>query len=316
VVDPRVVHEDHMTTYMEFTLHSTERMMRRATLIEMVFATSGSGDDLIDASLKVLDPVWWTIQESYFNHRHNCWLFDDSTTVTNLKLSRGPMWDVVEDVAKRSFCAVFASRVGDVNVIPDADVRWFADYEEPGIEGPVEYTNIMTITTSLFESVDLEHYADPNPGGNGEALPDPPVQQVVLTGIKSDLSEIWARYPSDGDVNAAGSLEKLTGLICEDAPTLESWAACYYHKLCGTTQADLRFFLMHCLDLYSCVALTFTPDSSRVTNTGISYSASGGFYVTSIDYDIDPGLGTWRGGIHLSRRAEQSPNDVGENSDD
>jgi len=315
VVDPRRVHEDHMHTYMEFTLHSVEKMMRRATLLEMVFATSGSGDDLTDASLKVLDPIWWVLMDE-FNQRHNCWLFADTTTITNLKLSRGPMWDVVEDVAKRSFCACYTTRLGDFHVIPDADVRWWIDYEQGGSEGPPEYTNNLTWTKELFEAIDLEQYADPNPGGNGSALPDPPVQQVVLTGIQSDLSEIWARYPSDVNIESAGSLEKLTGLICEDAPTLETWAARYFHKVCGTTQVDLQLFLMHCVDLYTPCALTFTPDANRVTNTEIAYTAAGGFYVTSLDYTIDPGLGTWRGNVHLSQRGNQSPNDVGENSDD
>jgi len=317
VVDPRVAHEDHMNTYMEFTIHSSEKMMRRATCGEVIFATSGSGLEQTDANLKVLDPVWWILQNSEFNWRHNCWLFADTTTVTNLKLSRGPMWDVVEDVCKRSFCACYTTRLGDFHVIPDADVRWQMDYETGGVEGPAEYTNNLTWTTELFEAIDVEEYAPPNPGGNGEALPDPPVQQVVLTGIKSDLSEIWARYPSDGNVNPAGSLEKLTGLICEDALTLETWAARYYHKLCGTTQVDLQLFLMHCVDLYTPCGVDYEPNADYLTNTGIDTDADpNNFYVTNIDYTIDPGLGTWRGSIHLSRRAEQSPNDQGENSDD
>jgi len=315
VSDPRRVHEDHMHTYMEFTLVSPEKMMRRATLIEMVFATSGSGDDLTDASLKVLDPIWWVLMDD-FNKRHNCWLFDDDTSVTNLKLSRGPMWDVLEDVAKRSFGAIYCTKLGDFHVIPDADVRWYLDYESAGSEGPPPYTNVLTWTTELFEAIDLEQYADPNPGGNGAALGDPPVQQVALTGIKGDLSEIWARYPADGSRQSAGSLERLTGLICEDAPTLETWAARYYHKLCGTAQIDLSLFLFHHLDLYEPANLTFTPDSDRVTNTEIAYDNEGNFYVTSMDFDLDPGLGTWRGHIRMSERASQSPNDVGENSDD
>lgn len=314
VSDPRRVHEDSMHTYMEFTLISPEKMMRRATLMELVFATSGAGDDLIDASLKVLDPMWWVFQ-AHFNQRHNCWLFSDSTTVTNLKLSRGPMWDVLEDVAKRSFCAMYATKLGDIHVIPDADVRWQLDYESGGVEGPPEYSSILTLTTDYFEAIDVEHYADPNPGGNGEELPDPPVQQVVLTGIKSDLSEIWARYPGNGSRTSAGSLEKLSGLICEDAPTLETWAARYFHKLCGTVQADVSLFLFHHLDLYSAVSLTFTPNAARVTNTGIALDQIS-CYVASMDFDIDPGLGRWRGSVHLSERANQSPNDAGENSDD
>ena len=187
VSDPRVVHEDHMHTYMEFTLVSPEAMLRLATIEEMIFSKTDTGEELVDASFVVMDAIWFCLQ-SEFNKRHNVWIFQDSQSPDNLKLSFGPFWDVMEDVAKRCFCVIYASRQWDVYVLPDPDVRW-AEYTG-GSTGPPKSANELTFTTELFESIDLEQWMTPTFGEGGPDQNDLPVQQVVLTAIQDDLSEI------------------------------------------------------------------------------------------------------------------------------
>ena len=62
--------------------------------------------------------------------------------------------------------------------------------------------------------------------------------------------------------------------------------------------------------------IDWTPAAGRVTNTGYDDPQQSLFWTTSINYDIDPGMGTWRGSMHCVSQAFQSGSDIGENSDD
>jgi hypothetical protein len=304
----RRVHEDAERTDLEIDLISPEKLLNYTRFDAAFFATSGSDEEIIISALRPIDVVEALMLESGINNRHNIVLFDDTQTVANLKLSEGPVWDVAADVAARTMCVIYSTRTGDIYVVPDPDIRW--DEYEPG--GP---TQVLTFDTSVFEVIDV-HWEDVgDPADDPMVPPDPTYGQVVLTGIKADLEEIWARWPRTQDFDS-GARKELNGLICANAGTLEAWAARYYYKVQPKGQADISLFLMHHVDLYSFVGLTFTPDSDRLTNSGLGSFGDADWYVTSINYQIDPGMGTWRGGVHVMLQAEQSGSGTGENSSD
>jgi len=296
----RRVHEDSGQTYLEITLISPEKMLGYGQVCDLYFSKSDTGEEIVISDFKVMDAVWYILTGCKFNHRHNVHFFNDDNSPANLKISPGPIWDVCADVAQRTFCNIYCSRQGDFYLIQDPDVRG----------GTV--SSQFTITTSLFDSIAVVHQTYGDPQGDPPNPPDFTVGQVVFTALNSDLEEIWARWPSD--VNRLdGRIEEVSGLICDSPSTLKTWAGRYWYKLQPTAECDFRVFAMPVLDLYNWIAVTFTPDSNRVTNTGIALSVED-TYITAMDYEIDPGMGTWRGSFHTITRANQNPPDLGENS--
>jgi len=291
----RTIHEDSEQAYIELKLISPEQLLQYGDTIEVFFATSGSDEEVIISDLTALDAVWVLFQESGINNRQNVYIYNDPTSVTNLKLSRGPIWDVIADVAARTFSMIYSDRVGNIWCLPDPDIRW----DDYGAEA-----NEFTLTTELFESIDLQWEDVDDPNADPPNPTDPTVGQVVLTAVKADLSEISSKYPADDDWGEGPRTEH-GGLICETQGTLDAWAQRYWYKLQPQLQADLSIFLMPVLDLYDWVGLTYTPDSNRITNTELGTPDRTYNYVTRIDFNIDPGMGTWRGSVSIRSQADQ-----------
>jgi hypothetical protein len=303
----RTVHEDSEHTYLECTLISPEKLLNYAEVEEQFWATAGAAEEITVATLKVLDIVWGLLQEATINDRFNVFPFTDDLAITNLKLSRGPVWDVAADVAARSFFTIYSSRTADIYVRPDPDVRHDDYYGVP--------TDEFTLTTDLFDAIDI--YTQDIDFSDPQDPSDQTIAQIIMTAIQPDLTEIWARYPSDGN-KGSGKTVEVGGLVCETATTLETWAGRYMDKLQPNIEADIRVFLFPVVDLYMWVGLTFTPDTGRITNTGLVLPSAETCYVTSVDFTIDPGMGTWAGSIHVVNQADQVDytGGFGENSSD
>jgi hypothetical protein len=305
----RMVHEDNDTAYLEVTLVSPETVLNFAEVEEMFWATSGSDEEITVADLKVLDLVWGLFQECRINDRFNVFMFAGNNSITNLKLSRGPVWDVAADIAARTYFVIYAARDGSIYVRPDINIRWATIY------GSLP-TEEFTFTTQYFMAID--YYSQDVDYGDPPDPEDQTIRQVVMTAIQSDLTEIWARYPSDENKQDGKTVE-VGGLICETATTLETWAGRYWFGTQPEVEADLYLAQFPACDLYMPVALTFTPDSTRLTNTGLTASNTPPvYYVTSVDYQLDPGMQRMQGTVHIRSVATMVDytNGVGENSSD
>jgi hypothetical protein len=299
----RTIHEDSETGYVELTLISIAHLMNYGFSDEMFWATSGSDEEITVAALKVLD-IPWGILQKYSNAFHNVIIYDDTTAITNLKIAKGPAWDVLKDVCERTFSTMYCTRMGDIYIVPDPDIRW-DDYEPGGI------TAMFTFDTGLFSSIDLISEDVDDAGADPRSPDDPTVGQVVFRAIQPDLSEIWARFPADV-IYTIGRRVEVGGLVCESEATLRDWAERYYYKLQRAQEADLRLFMLHVLDLYTWVGLTFSPNTDRVTNSGISSPVESDYYVTSVDLNLDPGMGTLTGSTHIRVQSRQDDTDAGD----
>ena len=77
----------------------------------------------------------------------------------------------------------------------------------------------------------------------------------------------------------------------------------YYYTVNRDFSATVTWFLMHHVDLYTKLGQQFTLRSADLSNTDYN-DPEGNLYVTSIDYTINPGMGTWQGQTELVAHAE------------
>jgi hypothetical protein len=290
----RTVHEDWQQAYLEVKVVSPSILANRGYSPDLLFVTSDTDDDnVVIADFEVMDAAWWIFIEMGYNLRTNVYISDDDNTVDNLKLGRGPMMDVVRDVAARSFYVVFDSKLGDTYVVGDPDVR-YGNYF-------IAFDNIFTIDNTNIELFDIQ-WETISDLGDPPDPPDPTYAQVHLTAIQSDLTEITSDWPAAVTVDG-GNIAELGGLICEDSDTLDAWAQLYWYKLQPYLQGSVAMFLMHHVDLYD--TLLFDVTIRELSNTEVTID-SDEVYITGIDYDIDPGMGTWRGQVQFISRAPQA----------
>lgn len=297
----RTIHEDSETAYVELTLISIAQHLNYGFVDPMFWATAGSDEEITVADLKVLDIPWGVLQK-FPNTRHNVIIYTDTTAITNLKTSTGPTWDVLMDVCKRTFSTMYITRMGDIFVMPDPDIRW----DERPAAGAA--TRDIILDTAMFSSIDIVSEDVAGALGDPRNPDDPTVGQVVLRAVQPDLSEIWARFPSDV-IYTVGRRVEVGGLVCETAATLGTWAERYYYKVQPVQEVDLSVFQLPTLELMTWVDLDYTPNTDRITNTGISTIHEDYYYITSIDVDLDPGMGTCRGSVHM--RAQTLESDTG-----
>jgi len=290
------IHQDSETVYLEVKIVSPGNLLDRAQTCDLYFVkTDTAEDNVVIADFVVMDAIWYLLQEHNFNHRHNVWIFADTNSPASLKLSRGPVFDVIRDVAQRTFCATFNRKLGALWVIPDPDVRgddWFG--------GTVAEFNI---DEDLYESVDFEYELIGDPTDDPPSPPDPTFHQTRLVAVQNDLDELTAEYPA-AITATGGKVAERTGLICETQATLDEWAENYYYKIQPEIKGQSTWFLMHHVDLYTCLGWAFTMRAD-LTNTDYP-DPSVSLYVTGIDYDIDPGPGIWRGSTQFQSQGPQA----------
>jgi hypothetical protein len=291
----RRVHEDFQQAYLEVKVVSPSILANFGYSPDLLFVTSDTADDnIVVADFEVMDAIWWILIETGYNLRHNAYISDDDNTVDNLKLGKGPVFDVIRDVAARSFYVVFDSKLGDTYVVGDPDVR-YGNYF-------TGFSDVFTLANANIEMLDIQWEDICDPEGDPPDPPDPTYAQVHLTAIQSDLTEISSTWPSSPTVDG-GNLAELSGLICETQATLDAWAEYYWYKLQPYLQGSVSMFLMHHVDLYDTLLFNITIRELTNTGTSIDYDE---IYVTGIDYDIDPGMGTWRGQVQFISRAPQA----------
>ena len=288
----RTVHVDGEQAYLEVKIVSPSTLLNRGTCCDLYFVRTDSGtdDNIILANFMAIDAIWWMLEGGY-NTRHNVYISPDDNAILNLKVGNGPMFDVIQDIAARTFYVSYDSKLGDLYVVGDIDVR-YSNYF-------VGLSEEFTLDEDLFMAMDAQ-WEDITDLGDPPSVADPTYGQAQLTAVGSDLEELISKYPSDV-AYSQGLIAELGGLICEMQADLDDWAQAYFFKLQPALTASISLFLFHHVDLYSEVAWNVTIRSD-LTNHGMGELDTPSTYVTGIDYEIDPGLGTWRGAIQLRSR--------------
>ena len=285
----RTVHIDSEQAYLEVKIVSPSTLLNRGGVCDLYFVRTDTPDDnIVLADFMAIDAVWWILYRH--NLRHNVFISTDDNAILNLKVGQGPLFDVIQDIAARTFYISYDSKLGDLYVVGDIDIR-YGDYFT-GLD--VEFT----MDEDLFDAMDAQ-WEDITDLGDPASIADPTYGQVQLTAVGSDLEELFSRYPDSSW--AGGLIAELGGLISETQADLDTWAQQYFYKLQPELTASIRMFLFHHVDLYSMVTWGVTIRND-LTNHGMG-TPTATTYVTGIDYDIDPGLGTWRGAIQLVSRA-------------
>lgn len=296
----RTIHQDADDAYLEVKLVSPWTLLNYAQLCDLFFSKTDDTDGIQIADFLVIDAVWWVMRYSEFAQWHNCWIYTDTNSVANLKISQGPMADVLTDIAARTFSIIYSTNVGDLIVAPDPDIRGADNYWTGAT--PFNDDVRWTIDEDKYHTIDIYSEDVDNPENDPPDPPDPTIGQVRLTAIKSDLTEITQRHPDKAAIDAGHSAE-LGGLICEDQATLNNWVVQYWYKVQPEIRADIYTFLLHQVDLY--MFLTWSPTiRAALSNHGLA-SPSENCYVTGADFDVNPAMGTWQGCVHVQSQAAQ-----------
>lgn len=287
----RTIHVDSEVAYLEIKIVSPSMLLNRGSVDDLYFVRTDTADDnIVYATFMAIHAAWWILTQDY-NQRHNVFISTDDNAILNLKVGKGPMFDVVQDIAARTFFVTYDSKLGDMYVTGDIDVRnadsWSGNED-------VEFT----LDEDMFDAMDAQ-WEDITNFGDPPSINDPTYGLVELTAIGSDLEELFSKYPTGGAF-AGGLIAQVGGLICETQADLDTWASKYIFKLQPALTVSIRMFLFHHVDLYTLVAWGVTIRND-LTNHGMGAPLSQ-TYVTGIDFDIDPGLGTWRGAIQLQSR--------------
>lgn len=287
----RTVHIDSEQAYLEIKIVSPSALLNRGSVCDLYFVRTDTADNnIVYATFMAIDAIWWMLVDGY-NTRHNVFISTDDNAILNLKVGRGPWFDVIQDIAARTFYISYDSKLGDMYIVGDIDVR-YGNYFTGG-------DLVFTLDEDLFDAMDAQ-WEDITDLGDPASVLDPTYGQVQLTAIGSDLEELIGKHPSAG-AYAGGLIAELGGLICETQGDLDTWATKYFYKLQPELTASIRMFLFHHVDLYSQITWGVTIRND-LTNHDMSAPSPDKVYVTGIDYDIDPGLGTWRGAIQLQSR--------------
>jgi hypothetical protein len=288
----RTVHVDSEEAYLEVTIVSPSTTLNRGSVCDLYFVRTDSvtDDNIILADFMAIDAIWWMLEGGY-NTRHNVYISPDDNAILNLKIGKGPFFDVVQDIAARTFYISYDSKLGDLYVVGDIDVRYSNYFVGLNAE--------FTLDEDLFDAMDAQ-WEDITDLGDPPSVVDPTYGQVQLTAVGSDLEELISKYPADV-AYGGGLIAELGGLISETQADLDDWAQAYFFKLQPALTASIRMFLFHHVDLYSEVTWNVSIRGD-LTNHGMGSLDTPSTYVTGIDYDIDPGLGTWRGSFQLRSR--------------
>jgi len=286
----RTIHIDSEVAYLEIKIVSPSTLLNRGSVSDLYFVRTDTADNnIVYATFMAIHAIWWLLENKY-NTRHNVYISTDDNAILNLKVGKGPQFDVIQDIAARTFYVTFDSKLGDMYVVGDIDVR-FSNY----------FTNIgaeFTMDEDLFDAMDAR-WEDITDLGDPPSIVDPTYGQVELTAIQSDLEELISKHPEDV-AYGGGVIAQVGGLICETQADLDVWADKYFFKLQPQMTASFRMFLFHHVDLYSRIGWNVTIRND-LTNHGMG-SPANDLYVTGVDFDIDPGLGTWRGAIQTQSR--------------
>ena len=276
----RRFHLDVDEEYLEVTIKGPKDILNHAWTPDAFFSSSDTTAIYV-SDFEAIDAAWIFIQESGLNNQINFHFMDDGQGVGNLKLEKGPMMEVVDDILARTFGLVTCSKLGDIFLQGDPDVR-LSDL----FNGTAEFT----IDESLLSTLDVEwsYIQDVN------TPTDSTVRQVTLEAVDGSLDSLVENWPQ---TIRSGKHMTVTGLICEDDTTLQTWAEKYYYKVNRAFEADLGFFLMHHVELLT--LLSWDPEVRDLSNYDWKTTGWTGVYVSDINYSVDPGMGTWTGSVHV-----------------
>ncbi len=272
------LYQDAGEVYAEYTIQSPNRLLDYGRTPDVHISKTDT-DAVVVADFEVIDASWILVQESGVNTWLNCWFWDDTTSVASLKLGEGPLWSVITDIAKRTFGITYSDKLGNLYVKGDPWVRTGGGAGEE-----------FEIGTDLYERVRFT-----NQKFTDETTPsDPQYGQAILQGIQANLSEIKGVFPASA---VSGLKTTKSGLICENAATLVTWAETYYQKMHAQMTGTIDMFLMHHVDLYTRVGLAIGLRAGDISNT--DYAVPDSLVVTGADFKIMPGMQTWVGQISV-----------------
>lgn len=281
----RTVYQDSDNAYLEVRIVSALEIMNKGSTPDCLFSASDTSKVQV-TGFEAIDAAWIFIQNSGLNSQVNFHFMDDGNTVTNLKLEKGPFTDVIRDVVARTFGVVFSSKLGDVYLVGDPDVR-NADFSVAGIN----VSEHFQVDEKMIRSSSMTYHKVTNL----ETPSDATVRNVLLEAIKSNLDNITASWP---ETPQSGLSETVSGLICESENVLQDWATDYWWKVNRHLEADLEYFLMHHVDLGTFLGWDLAIRAADLSN----YDWYGDFtrvYVSDINYTVEPGMGLWSGSVHV-----------------
>jgi hypothetical protein len=121
----RTVFMDSEEHYLEVRVISSYEVLNYGSAPDAFFSATDTGEeDLVHVTgLEAVDAAWIYVQESGLNDQINFHFFDDGNTITNLKVERGPFMDVIRDIVGRTFGICFSSKLGDIYMPGDPDIR-------------------------------------------------------------------------------------------------------------------------------------------------------------------------------------------------
>ena len=278
----RRVYQDVHTAYVEIQIVSAKTIINQGTTPDAYFSRTDT-DGIVVADFEAIDAAWIFIQESGLNDKVNFWFMDDGQACTTLKLETGKMMDVIDDVLGRTFGVVTSTKLGDIFLQGDPDIRLSKLFNQ---------TPEFSIDEDLFQSIDFTfHYML-----DVDTPADRPVSQVTLEATDGALDNIVKHWPT---VLRDGTHETVSGLICEAEATLEVWAEKYWWKVNRHMEGSASWFLMHHVDLLTLLGWSTTIRAADLSNYDLPASLGTGVYVDSINYTINPGTGTWTGSTHF-----------------
>jgi len=272
------VHETADRQHVEFTIEHPGKLLQTtlAQIEETLWSTTAATGVHSVAGFCITDAIFHLMREhtnwtQFFNLYK---LHDDGGTLANLKVAAGPLWDLVVDIAGRTFLQVWCDRHGQMLCVPDIDIRRIDGYWSG---------TVATLTEDHWLDIDAISFR-----------PDK-VAQVNIVGIKTDLTDIRGGYPSGHAVDPVPG-KTIKGIISDDASRLDTWAQNVYIRDNHDHAITLVLPLNHSFDLFDEVGITY---SSSQAGAGIDWTAEV-FYITSITYNINLETRQWQTTMKLN----------------
>jgi hypothetical protein len=280
----KTIYQDADNAYLELKLIGMKTLLNYGSTPDAFFSSADTSAIYV-SDFEAIDAAWIFIQESSMNEQINFWFMDDGQGVANLKLEEGPFSDVIDDILAREFGIVYGNKMSDIFLVGDPVVRHSDQYTT---------SNEFTFSEASGDSVQITFHtvvgvADPA---------DPTIKQVILEAVDGSLNDLTSKHPAGAQV---GKKTTISGLICENQGTLDSWSEAYWWKVNNYFEGDLTWFLMHHVDLCVWLNWGFTVRAADLSDTEV-FTPSGDVYVSDISYTVDPGTGLWSGATHVIGR--------------
>ena len=256
-----------------------EWVLRRTKVGEMWWGqTAASGRQYI-ADFRPVDAIWRIVNEiTDFSKEHNCTLWFDQNVVDDFITQESDLGTLFDDIMKRTLGVAFCDRYGDLMCVPDPDVRY---NEWAG--GVAVYSGAQSLTPDLVSDYTIEQ------------LPYS-VRKLTLNAFDKSRKGIFAISENP---TAMGSVERIGGLLCDDAATLASWAVEKRAQANRQYRMSVGMFLNHTVDLVDFADVLFTAPSQASAPT-----ASGRTWISNVTYRPNLFDGGWVGRWTLLQQTE------------